>query len=170
MKTSKLLIASSFFIFVLFLFSCSKTKQQDTVVNSPQSEEFVNFTIDGVDTSYAVPSDNMIYHGGTGTGTENGSFFASVGVTAMHYYGTDSNYVFFDFPKAGIAAGSSQQLDKIIQTGLHPLFSASSPQYVHITEYGNIGEYVAGNFNGSLVDQPGISHIVHFDFRIKRSN
>ena len=167
MKTSKLLLTSSLFILVLFLFSCSKTAQQETVVNSPQSEEFVHFTIDGVDTSYEAPADQMIYH--PGNGTENTTFAMRVGVTAIHHYAADSNYIAFNFTSNGISAGSSQALQMIILTGMQQVLGSVSPQYVHITEYGNAGEYVAGYFDGMLVDRSDISHTVHIDFRIKRT-
>jgi hypothetical protein len=62
-------------------------------------------------------------------------------------------------------------MGKIIPTGgITQALVSSTAKYVHITEYGNIGEYIAGNFDGNLVELQGNSHIVHFDFRIKRSN
>lgn len=159
-----------FFIFVIlsitFFFSCKKSTQTTTAVQPAAPQEFVNFTIDNMDTSFVELTDNMVYHGGS---AENEQFNPSIAVVAIHHQGVDSNFVAINFSKSGIAAGSSQRLSMLLHTGFNVLGSTISPLYVNITEYGNVGQYVAGNFSGQLTDMAGINHTVSADFRILRN-
>ncbi|MFT3908687.1 MAG: hypothetical protein QM737_04630 [Ferruginibacter sp.] len=166
MKTPKLLTVISFLIITALFFSCKKNTQSqpDPVVSSPQAQEFIRFTLDGVDTLYAVPADNMIYHGGDSS--ENNIMF-NLGVVAIHHNGADSNFITFNFSKLNIAVGSSQRVGMMIQTGFNPLYPATPSQYVNITEYGNVGDFLAGNYSGPMIDRYGATRAVNVEFRIR---
>ena len=123
--------------------------------------------MDNADTTCEAPGYGVIYHGGTNT--ENGTFCTYNGVSAIHHYGADSNYILSTFRTTFIGVGSSEAIEMIILTGMQQILVPASPQYFHITEYGMVGEYIAGNFDGNLVNRSGINHVIPIDFRIKRT-
>jgi hypothetical protein len=86
---------------------------------------------------------------------------------------TPNDVIKFDYLKSGTTVGSSQLLRFFFspQTGLLPYFSMPAvPVYIHITEYGNVGEYIAGNFSGLFTSNaPGNPRYnVVCAFRVRR--
>ncbi|MFT3912436.1 MAG: hypothetical protein QM737_23615 [Ferruginibacter sp.] len=109
----------------------------------------INCTIDGVNHMYQIPTDTLSH-------TEANNYSA---IWAL----AGANYINFDFIRTGIAMNSIQVCDHFVC----PQFESGGPIDVLITEPGSaMGEYVAGSFNGTIVDLNGISHTVAVDFRV----
>jgi hypothetical protein len=167
LKKTSTLIGLTFILF-FFLSSCKKNTEitetpPATVVTAPL--EFVNFTIDNVDTSYTIPADSIVFHGRGSS--ENSTFSNKFSVVAIHRQASDSNFIAVHFSSAGIAQGSSQPLQMILQTHYKGSWPAS-PINLNITEYGALpGEFIAGNFSGHMADMTGTNHAVSCDFRVQ---
>lgn len=71
--------------------------------------------------------------------------------------------------KTGIAAGSIQDLISI-STGATNMIINNPPVNIPITEYGAIGQYIAGSFTGSFTQPPqNTLNAITCSFRIKRT-
>ena len=71
--------------------------------------------------------------------------------------------------QTGIANGSTQNLISI-STGGPNMIISNPPVNVSITEYGAIGQYMAGNFSGNFTQPPSnTAYAITCDFRIKRT-
>jgi len=154
---------------VLF-FSCQKNSNNDKLPISPG--EFVNYSIDGVNYTYTNPNDAIgIYHPDS---TESTTFATTLRVHSTGQQ--DGNYSVLTFARYGIAVNSDQQLSIFGTTNVfgayNPLLS-QNPLFVHITEYGQIGEYIAGNFHGVLIEtqapNQNQTHNVICSFRVRRT-
>jgi hypothetical protein len=120
-------------------------------------QEFINYTINGSPFSI-IPPIGYIYQGD------------SVAIDSKIIYAYDfPNYAYFGISKLNIGPGSTQNLtffnaNQILQTTI-PV-----PIAVNITEYGNIGQFISGNFSGTVTDTapPNTSYTITCNFRIKR--
>lgn len=77
------------------------------------------------------------------------------------------------FTQPGIAKGSIQQLENInttASTSANNMVITNPPMNIFITEYGVVGEYIAGNFSGYFSQPPSNTPFpVTCNFRIKRT-
>ncbi|MFT3910199.1 MAG: carboxypeptidase-like regulatory domain-containing protein [Ferruginibacter sp.] len=124
------------------------------------TEEYIRTTIDLNDYNYEIPSYFMQSSQQAGLHSK---------FTAMN--GADS--VQFTINYTNIAVGSSQQLYSFtsahISAGLSYMWSPTA--FVTITEFGNIGEYIAGTVTNAqlVISGPPASYNISFSFRIKRT-
>lgn len=124
------------------------------------SSEFINYSIDGV--SYSVSGASATY-----TYSGNSDSTHVVGWAGNHY-------VDLAFKHTGIAANSMQVIESFFSTNL-PTGMYTAPatiSNIHITEYGNINEFVAGNFTATVFTTfatPVVSSTVACSFRVRRS-
>jgi hypothetical protein len=124
-------------------------------------QQFVNFTINTTPYSYTAPTDSLTLSGG-GTNTEYSIFVAN---------NATSNFGTIRFTRTGIAQGSTQNLLSFSPTQIPPNSTINTPIGVNITEYGAIGQYVAGNFSG-VVTGPSPTNTIYnvtCNFRIRRT-
>lgn len=127
------------------------------------SQEYVNFTVDGTAFSIipGIPSWSV-----TVEHTPDGLYPNSIYIEANG----STNTLFFRFSDQNISAGSTQDLyhfwDGIIGMPLMPTI----PIPVHITEYGNVGQYISGNFSGTIYDfnPPNAPRAITCSFRVRR--
>lgn len=76
---------------------------------------------------------------------------------------------FIQITQAGIATGSTQELIGI-STGFTNMVITNPPVNVLITEYGPVGQYIAGNFSGNFLQPPSNTpYAITCNFRIKRT-
>jgi hypothetical protein len=107
----------------------------------PAIDRYFNYSVDGVPYTFTAPADTI--------------FVIDYAIDMMHVGGmrgiSSSIYSVIYFQKSGIAAGSNMILNHFL-AGAVPgaLYPGTTAQYVHITEYGPIGGYIAGNFSGTL--------------------
>ncbi|RYY41826.1 MAG: carboxypeptidase regulatory-like domain-containing protein [Chitinophagaceae bacterium] len=121
--------------------------------------EFVNYTLNGVATSYTNPPDNLGV-------SQLGDYEVFANRTA-----NTSAFVRFRFSSSGIAANANLALTRFNCTGIgNPTAPPTSPAFVHITEYGPIGGYIAGNVTATISNttNPGSPYSITCNFRVKR--
>ncbi|RYZ19693.1 MAG: hypothetical protein EOO16_19185 [Chitinophagaceae bacterium] len=121
--------------------------------------EFINYSVNGVQASFTKPPDN-------------------VGVSQLGDYEifgdhipTDNQFVRFRFASTGIAANANLSLTRFNNDAIrNPTAPPVAPTMVHITEYGPIGGYIAGNFSGTIANTttPASPYTVTCGFRVKR--
>ncbi|MCY7292119.1 MAG: carboxypeptidase-like regulatory domain-containing protein [Ferruginibacter sp.] len=123
-------------------------------------QQFVNYTINSTPYNYSVPTDSLIL---TGAGS-NTDYYVFVG-------NTTTNNGTFRFVRTGIAVGSVQNLISFTPFQIPATSIILNPIGVNITEYGAVGQYVAGNFSGVVTGPPPTNTIynVTCNFRIKRN-
>ncbi len=126
------------------------------------SQEFLNITIDGNSDSYFYPVDSL-FAGNAGPAN-------IYGIGAHHIGSPTSSWTAFQINNIGIVAGSTQPMTQF-ESYLLPM-QVTTAINVNITEYGAIGEFVAGNFAGTVTETlpPNTSHNVSCSFRTKRLN
>ncbi len=124
-------------------------------------QEYVNYTVNGTPFSVVPP-----------IGTIRG--YDSIAINSRVIYGYDSNinaYADFGISKLNIGPGSIQNLTffSCAQTGYPSTIPA--PISVNITEYGNIGQFISGNFSGTVTSAapPNTTYTITCNFRIKRN-
>jgi len=152
------------------LFSCKKNSDSQGL--PPDTNEFVNYSVDGVNYNYTAPADAV---GMSNSPVMENQTFATP-VYGVHSTGqVDANYSVITFDSLGIALNSNQRLHIFGTTNLfganNPLL-AQSPMNVHITEFGQPGEFIAGDFNGILFETmaQNQTHNISCSFRVRRTN
>ena len=135
-------------------------------------EEFVNYSIDGVNYAYANPNDAVGMY--NPIPPESSTFITSLKVHSTGQQ--DGNYSVLSFELYGIAVNSNQKLGIFGTTnifGVHNPLLSQNPLFVHITEYGQIGEFIAGNFHGTLIETQAPNqnqpHNIACSFRVRRT-
>lgn len=122
--------------------------------------EFVHYSIDGVPGAFDAPADTIWQPQQTP--------FSVVGRRSIP---TLEAFTFI-FDTAGIRQGSLQNLIGATGTALPgPSQVLPNPIFVQITEYGSIGQYVSGNFSGSVryVNPPNQIYQITGNFRVRRT-
>ncbi|HMK02560.1 MAG TPA: hypothetical protein VK489_00130, partial [Ferruginibacter sp.] len=78
--------------------------------------------------------------------------------------------LFFRFSDQNISVGSSQELFHIFNGVIGFPTLPATPLQVHITEYGSVGQYISGNFTGTVHDfnPPHTAYLLTCNFRVKR--
>ena len=124
------------------------------------STEFINYSIDGTPYSLISPPDSMFHSGG------NTSMSYINGSEAGVYH-----YVYFGFDNTGIGVGTDQVLTSFYSTKLANQASISPQTTAHITEFGAIGQFIAGNFTCTLVTTgtPTTTYTITCNFRVRRN-
>ena len=89
----------------------------------------------------------------------------------IYNIGRTSGSVSYTFTGTGISAGSTQVLNSFYTSQIQDTTTISSPINVNITEYGAIGQFIAGNFTGTLTGNgPAFTmYNIICTFRIRRS-
>jgi hypothetical protein len=124
------------------------------------TEQFINYTQDGVNYSFTSPADSFYQY------SNPQSVPSSIYISGQRLSGGTIDYINLAFTEPGIAAGSTQQL---LSFGTDSLL-ITTPVDVNITEYGAIGQFIAGNFAGTLTSPPPGSTPVNITctFRVRR--
>lgn len=128
-------------------------------------QEYVYFDADGMNFTYLPPADTIDQT------TGHISLSNICNIYASDRVGTDNN-VSFSFTQNNIGPGSSQQLVAFYSmvVPFSDSMAVTGTSGVNITEYGNIGGYIAGNFNSTstLGPPPGTTYTMTCRFRVKR--
>lgn len=123
-------------------------------------DEFINYTIDGANNSFVYPADSITH------------FVSMQGIPPISYIsggsnsGSSTGSVSFAFTQGGIVAGGTQTLISFYDRQLTDSVQVSGTPVVNITEYGNVGEYIAGNFVCTL--SGGTTYAITCNFRVRR--
>lgn len=125
--------------------------------------QFFNYVVNGTPVNYSVPPDTINLGGG---GTNN-----SYSVDAKRSPFSQATVSNISFTTAGIAVGSVQNLLSFSMPAIPPNSTIGTPIGVNITELGSIGQFIAGNFAGTITG-PGPTNTpynITGNFRVKRT-
>ncbi len=127
------------------------------------TQQFINYTINGSAYSFTATTDSLTFLNGAG------------GVPYCYLNGftfnATSNITIY-FTSSGIALNSNQTLQFFKPSQINDSTIITTPILVNITEYGTIGQFIAGNFTGAFTGG-GPGNIVYnttCNFRLKRYN
>lgn len=136
-----------------------------------QIAEFINITVDGNNSNYTAPADSMGYSVNTQSLPSTINIY---GMSVRNIGGVTSTlFSNFAFTESGIAAGSTQSLTQFsnsVPGSTSGQYIISTPINVNITEYGPVGQFVAGNFSGT-VTIAGTTNTANIscNFRVRRT-
>jgi hypothetical protein len=127
--------------------------------------QFLNYSINGTNYAITAPSDSL------------SQFVNTQAIPASIYIsgyqgaaGSVGNSASLSFDEPGIAVGSSQNLTSFFTRQLSDSTTLVAPIAVQITEYGTIGQFIAGNFSGAYRGAAPANTIynVTCNFRVRR--
>lgn len=125
------------------------------------TQQFLNYTINGTSYSYTAPADTFLYSNNPPNIKISGNKISSPfdGATML-------------FSNTAIVAGSSQNLVVFYASQITDSTSITTPIAVNITEYGAIGQFVAGTFTGTFTGSSPANrqYAVTLNFRVRRYN
>jgi hypothetical protein len=121
--------------------------------------EYINYNINGVDYSFVAPPDSV------------GQYVQGV---SSNFSGSDNNqnYIGFNIDYNGVGLGTAQLLQNFYssQLGGGTSYIIPNPILVSITEFGNVGQYIAGNFSGIIMSSaPANTYNITCSFRVRRT-
>jgi hypothetical protein len=131
------------------------------------SAQFINFDLGGTAYSFTAPADSIVQAFRIPTNMDN------IGCYGLRIASGTQDFVSLSFSSTGVAAGSTQSLTGFTYYG--GTFSDSlrivTPISVNVTEYGILGQFIAGNFTGTLYGPAPAStpYPVNCTFRFRRS-
>lgn len=125
------------------------------------TQQFVNYIINGITYSYTAPADTFSYFN---------NILSSISITATTI--PASGQTSFGMSNAAIATGSNQNLLFFYPAQIFDSMSMNVPIPVYISEYGPIGQFVAGSFTGTFTGKPptNTQYNATCNFRIRRRN
>ena len=125
--------------------------------------QFINYSVNGAAINLTAPTDSVYYSNGS-----VGNNSASVG----GFTSNNNTNFYISFNSTGIALNSSQNLQSFAATQINDSSTITTPILVNITEYGAVGQFVAGNLTGVLTGPPPANTIYNItcNFRIRRNN
>lgn len=134
---------------------------QNLIACGASSLQYLNNTINGVAHNYTnMSGTDSVYHS-----VDNSSHI----INAFNQFGN----TWIRFPRQGISTGSNQAVSAImISFPPSPYDSLTStlPVTLNITEYGNVGGYISGNYSGSFTGRAPANTVYHVtgSFKAKR--
>ena len=152
------------------LYSCKKAAvcKEDKVENLG---EFVKYSIDASNYNYTMPTD-AVAGNVVAPGEYSSFFYPTVRVESTGQ--VDGNLSVISFNALNIAPNSDQPLKFLGVTalfGINNMLLPQTPINIHITECGQTGEYIAGDFSGIMTES--MNTVNHFNvtcsFRVKRT-
>lgn len=128
------------------------------------TEQYFNYSINGANYSYTSPVDTFYSWANTQSIPTYISISASP-ITSNTRFGTIS------FDQTGIAVGSSQLMNMFYVSEIVDSTTFNAPINVNITEYGNVGEYVTGNYSGNMTGAAPANtpYVISGSFRVRRN-
>lgn len=129
-------------------------------------EQYIYYNINGTDYSITYPGDTIAHYVNTQT------TFPVSAVWGGRFNSGAGNSVNFSFAQSNIVAGSVQSLNSFYASQIPDSSNAlTGSPVVNITEYGVIGQFIAGNFNCTVTSgpPPGTTYNVTCQFRVRRS-
>jgi hypothetical protein len=131
--------------------------------------QFFNYNINGTNYSFTSPTDTFNMYVNVQTTP------ASIQISAQNINSsggsTSTRYGTLNFDQPGIAVGSTQNLTQFYVTEIVDSLTYNAPINVNITEYGNIGEFISGNYSGAMTGAAPTNtlYTISGSFRIRRS-
>jgi len=132
------------------------------------TQQFFNYTINGASYSISYPADSLFSFPNPQTNPPRIEVHAQRTTPSVP---PTYNNISIGFSSVGIAVGSAQNMTLFYTSNINDSTNFSTPIAVNITEYGAIGQFIAGNFSGSLIGALPTSTIYNVtgSFRVRRS-
>jgi len=132
------------------------------------TQQFFNYTINGASYSISYPADSLFSFPNPQTNPPRIEVHARRTTPSVP---PTYNNISIGFSSVGIAVGSAQNMTLFYTSNINDSTNFSTPIAVNITEYGAIGQFIAGNFSGSLIGALPTSTIYNVtgSFRVRRS-
>jgi hypothetical protein len=129
-------------------------------------EEFINYSVNGVNYAITAPVDKL-YGAVNPQNSQIGVYIQGNADSS----GFSGNSVAMIFEAAGIAVNSTQNLTSFNTRQINDSSNIVTPILVNITEYGGVGEFIAGNFTGTVTGATPANtpYNITCNFRVKRS-
>lgn len=133
------------------------------------TQQFYNYTVNGVSSSMTAPGDSiMMYVNPQVTPSQlvvSGMSTTSSGGTTLTRYSSIS------MDMTGIAAGSTQLMTQYYCSDITDSTNISTAINVNITEYGAVGEYISGNYSGTVYGAAPANtpYVISGSFRVRRT-
>lgn len=127
--------------------------------------QYINYSVNGMPYSLTAPVDSFMMYVNPQTTP------SSINIYNMGRTTSGSSYVNFDFSNTGIGVGSAQTLNNFYTSMISDSTIITTPVNVNITEYGSVGQFIAGNFSGTLTGAGPTFTLYNItcNFRIRRS-
>ena len=129
------------------------------------TQQFLNYTVNGTAYTIAPPADSLTQYNNVQTNP------ASIQISGYGTSGGSTSTSYLTFSSPGIAVNSTQTLMSFYTPQLNDTLRILTTIPVNITEYGAIGQYMAGNFSGVFTG-PAPANTpfnVTCNFRVRRS-
>ena len=132
------------------------------------TQQFINYTINGVSYSITAPTDSIFSFVNLQTIQSRIEVHGNAIVP-----GNPNSYrnISFYFTQSGIASGSTQNLVGYYTSDISDSTIITSPIPVNITEYGIVGEYISGNYSGTIFGgaPTNTPYVISGSFRVRRT-
>lgn len=158
----------SFCLSAVYINSCNKN---NTLLPPAtlSTDEFIKYNINGTNYSFITPADTVF----SANVLNNPQPPPTTLVYANRIPNSTVDYANIQFERTGVIPGSTPLLSFFAsqQTGFYPIVTTSaSPIRITITEYGNLGEYIAGHFSGLMIGPlpNNNQYNINVSFRVKR--
>ncbi len=125
-------------------------------------QNFINYTIDGVNSSITNPPDSTMAYFSNQNGTIGGTFISGFKLNSQT---TNAPRINFSFSGPATVAGT-HTLTTFSTTGIDST-SFPTPIPVVITQYGSAGQFIEGSFAGTIISSSG-THVIASSFRVRR--
>ncbi len=126
------------------------------------TSQFMTYTVNGNPYTFTAPGDSL-YMSGNGT---NNMFMVGA------FQVTGNRWAQLAIERTGIGVGTAQEAYYFQSSDINDSTRMiSPPNIVNITEYGNIGEFISGNYNLILTGEPPTNqtYTVNGSFRVRRT-
>jgi hypothetical protein len=131
------------------------------------TEQFFNYSVNGASYSITSPVDSFISFNNPQTNPPRIEIHAQKVIPTMP---TSYNNISIGFSSLGIAVGSTQSLTLFYTSEISDSTNLNSPILVNITEYGSVGQFISGNYTGTVIGGSPTNTIYNVtgSFRVRR--
>ncbi len=128
------------------------------------TQQFINYSINGTNYSFTAPADSLFQY------AKPQNTPPTIIITSAPSFSNITLHSGFSFALTGIATNTSQNLFSFNSPQIANPSTILNPIVVKITEYGIVGQFIAGNFSGTITGPaPGnISYAITCSFRVRR--
>ena len=131
--------------------------------------QFFNYTINGTNYSFTSPIDTFYMF------VNQQISPARIEISAQNINNsggsTSTRYGTIGFDQPGMIVGSLQPMSLFYTSDISDSLSYNAPINVNITEYGNVGEFISGNYAGSMTGAAPTNtlYTISGSFRVRRN-
>jgi len=126
------------------------------------TQQFVNYTINSTNYSFTSPADTFF----SSNANQANLYLSGYNLTPP------SSYINISMNNTVIGAGSTQLLEIFQPSQIADTFRITTPISVSITEFGAVGQFISGIFNGTFTgaSPANTQYNVSCNFRVRRNN